>query len=332
MLNISANLPRSILFSTMKYLSPAFFVLTLFNLMSCQPVDIDPASGNRSASARLATVPPPNYRGLYVDGFDDILGNVSQEDSLLGWCVSNNINSISLYGLNAVLGDERYTALAQFIRKARVTYGIGQVAAVRGTSANFTQNANYDASRADLNERFTTYNLENEWWNNGPSCDFSCYTSILKDMSTKARAASPRITTEAYIGWFQNPPGQDLQQAKTLVRSLDRILVHDYRTAPEFGYMQSRLSYIGKAAQSLNRVMDVIVLFSAEPEFMQNYFSVAGQNHPFEDAYTDIVNQFNAASFSGKNNVRIIGYQIFDYSFAKQARPAYFGTIASSVQ
>lgn len=311
----------------MKYLSTVLFVLTLFNLMSCQPVDIDPTI---AGSARVATVPPPNYRGLYVDGFDQILGNISKEDSLLGWCISNNINSISLYSLNAVLGDERYTSLARFIRKARVTYGIGQVAAVRGSSANFTQNASYDASRTDLNERFTTYNLENEWWNNGPSCDFSCYTSILQDMSRIAGAASPRITREAYIGWFQNPRGQDLHQAKTLVRSLDRILVHDYRVAPQFGYMQDRLSYIGKAAQSQNRIMDIIALFSAEPEFMQNYFSVAGQNHPFEDAYTEIVNQFNAATFPGKANIRIVGYQIFDYSFAKQARPAYYGTLASN--
>lgn len=307
----------------MKFPLPVVFVLTLFSLVSCQLDVIDPLSPRQSASARLAATTPANYRGIYVDGFDAILGNSSREDSLLNWCVSNNVNAISLYNLNVVMGDERYPDLARFIRKARVTHGISQVAAVRGSSANFTQTAGYDASRVDLNERFTAYNLENEWWNNGPSCDFSCYSSILQTMSNKARKASPLITTEAYIGWFHNPSGQDLQQAKTLVRWLDRILVHDYRTYPQFGYMQSRLSYLGKAAQSQNRVIDVIVLFSAEPEFMQDYFSVTGQNHSFADAYGDIVNQFNVATFAGKNNVRLIGYQIFDYSWVKRARPTY---------
>lgn len=302
----------------MKYALPAAFLLSLAMLASCKLDTVDPVAPQ---SARIAA--PPAYRGIYVDGFKTILGNTVLEDSLLNWCVSHNMNTLSLYDLNTVMGNERYTALALFMQKARVKFGINQIAAVRGSSANFQQNASYDASRTDLNERFTIYNLENEWWNNGPSCDFNCYTSILQSMSNKARAASPSITTEAYIGWFQNPRGQELHQANTLVSWLDRILVHDYRPYPQFGYMQSRLSTIGKAAQSQNRVMDIIVLFSAEPEFMQNYYSVSGQNRSFDDAYTDIMNQFNAATFTGKNNVRLIGYQVFDYSFAKQARPAY---------
>ena len=303
----------------MRVPSAIVFLLVLSGLTGCLLDGVDPV--NTLKSVRMAA--PPTYRGVYVDNFDRILGNHTREDSLLNWCVSSGINSISLYDLNTIMGNERYTDLAVFIQRARSNFGIEQVAAVRGSSANFTQNASYDASRVHTNERFTTYNLENEWWNNGPSCDFSCYTAILKSMSNKARNASPRITTEAYIGWFLNPSGQDLQQAKTLVNWLDRILVHDYRTSPQFGYMQSRLSFLGKAAQSQNRVMDVIVLFSAEPEFMQNYFSVSGQNHSFTDAYADIVDQFNAASFAGKNNVRLIGYQIFDYSLARQARPTY---------
>ena len=307
----------------MKLSLPVVFLFALFTLISCQLDVIDPSSLRNSASARLVALTPADYRGVYVDGFNTILSNSSLEDSLLNWCVNNDVNAISLYDLNVVMGNERNTDLARFIRKARVTYGISQVAAVRGSSANFTQNASYDTFRTDLNERFTAYNLENEWWNNGPSCNFSCYTSILQAMYNKAHRASPPIIAEAYIGWFQNPSEQDLQQAKTLVRWLDRILVHDYRTYPQFGYMQSRLSYLGKAAQSQNRVIDVIVLFSAEPEFMQDYYSVTGQNHSFADAYGDIVNQFNGATFAGKNNLRLIGYQIFNYSWVKRAKPTY---------
>jgi len=67
--------------------------------------------------------------------------------------------------------------------------------------------------------------------------------------------------------------------------------------------------------------MDVIVIFSAEPDFMYDYFNVTSQNHSFEDAYVNILNQFNAASFGSKDHIQLIGYQIFDYSYAHMARP-----------
>jgi hypothetical protein len=262
------------------------------------------------------------YRGLYVDGFNSILGDTSKENSLLNWCVSNNFNALSLYNLNQIMGSPTSVAqLAQFIEKTRITFGINQIAAVRGTSANFIQNAQYDSSQTDLNERFSVYNLENEWWNNGPSCDFSCYTSILQTMETTAKNETPPMTTEAYIGWFENPDGQELNQANTLVSFLDRIMVHDYQKAPQISYMSSRLSFLGQAAQSQNRIMDVIVIFSAEPAYMGDYFNVTSQNHPFQDAYVNILNQFNAASFDYKAYVRLIGYQIFAYSYAHMARP-----------
>ena len=122
----------------MNYRYPVLFLLTLLSLISCQPVVIHSVVNGQSRSARSAAVPAPHYRGLYVDGFKRILGNVNSEDSLLNWCVSHDINALSLYDLNTVLGDERNTELARFILKARLTYGTGQVVAVRGSSANFT--------------------------------------------------------------------------------------------------------------------------------------------------------------------------------------------------
>ncbi len=291
-----------------------------FVFASCEQSDLLVEPNTAHTAGRIQAT--PSYRGLYVNKFDTILGNLAAEDSLLNWCKAYGFNAISLYSLNAVLGDERYTSLARFIKKARTGgYGINQVAAVRGSSANFTQNATYDASRADFNERFNVYNLENEWWNNGPDCNFTCYTNILQAMSQKAFAASSAMTREAYIGWFQNPDGQEARQATKLVQNLDRILVHDYRVSPSFGYMQSRLSYLGQAAQKQGRIIDVVVIFSAEPDYMQNYFSTTGQNKTFDNAYDVIVAQHSAASFQGKDNVRIIGYQVFQYEWARLARP-----------
>lgn len=288
--------------------------------VACEKIEINTEATPVHSAGRIEAT--PQYRGVYVNAFDKMLGNVAAEDSMLNWCKANGFNAISLYSLNAVMGDQRFTSLARFMKKARTGgYGITQIAAVRGSSNNFTQNANYDNSRTDLDERFNVYNLENEWWNNGPSCNFGCYTTILQFMGQKALAANPKIIRETYMGWFHNPKNQELQQAKTLVQNLDRLMVHDYRTAPSFGYMQSRLSFLGRAARNLGRVIDIIVIFSAEPEFMQNYFSTTGQNKTFDDAYAEIVAQHNAATFDGKDHIRIVGYQIFQYSLARQARP-----------
>jgi hypothetical protein len=279
--------------------------------------------GGYTLETLLTTSPPVTitYRGLYVDGFKSILGDTSKENFLLNWCVNNNFTALSLYDLNQIMDiPARVVELVQFIQKARITFGINQIAAVRGTSANFIQNAQYDSSRTDLNERFSVYNLKNEWWNDGPVCNFTCYTSILQTMKTYAKRATLSITAEAYIGWFKNPDGQELNQANALVNFLDRIMVHDYQKSPHLSYMTSWLSFLGQAAKNQSRIMDVIVIFSAEPDFMFNYFNVTSQNNSFEDAYVDILNQFNATSFDFKDHIRLIGYQIFAYSYAYMAR------------
>jgi hypothetical protein len=140
-------------------------------------------------------------------------------------------------------------------------------------------------------------------------------------MNQLAKNATPPITTEIYMGWFQNPQGQAFQQANILEGLLDRILIHDYQTSPSFGYLQNRTTYLGEAANSQNRTIDLIVIFSAEYSFMNSYFNVSSQNHTFEDAYQTVLNQFNTASFNCKANVRLIGYQIYAYSYAIAARP-----------
>ena len=66
------------------------------------------------------------------------------------------------------------------------------------------------------------------------------------------------------------------------------------------------------------KVLDVIIIFSAEnPTFSGAYFTT----HDFVDAYNIINNANNSASYSGKNGIKIIGYQIYNYSHGKLAKP-----------
>ncbi len=89
-------------------------------------------------------------------------------------------------------------------------------------------------------------------------------------------------------------------------------MVHDYQTSPQFSYLQSRITHLGQAANSQNRTVSLVVIFSAEPIYMYN---------TFQDAYQDILNQFNSVSFHFQANVQLIGYQIYSYTDASATRP-----------
>ncbi len=262
-------------------------------------------------------VTSPVYRGMYISDFENICGNTQREDSLLNWCFAKNINALSLYGLGSILSSSlNYSVLAAFIKRAKNQYGIKQISAVRGNSANVTgQTSAYNSSRTDTTERFNYMQLEREWWNN--ACTFNDYCNNLSAIQLWGNAQTPKVKTETYIGWFKNPTGQDSLMASALLQYSNRILVHDYVTTPNFGYLQNRLDYIGRAAKALNKTAEIIVIFSASPSFSYNYFL----SHTFNDAYATIVSGHNASSFAGKNNIKITGYQIFDSYAARTARP-----------
>ncbi|MBL0048437.1 MAG: hypothetical protein IPP32_10125 [Bacteroidetes bacterium] len=265
----------------------------------------------------------PTYKGVYIDSFDWIIGDTAMENPLLRWCKKESLNAISLYDTKALLlKSSNFPKLAKFIKKARTQYGIKQVAAVRSLGSQFTgSTSTYNKSRIDTMERFNVFNLENEYWNAGATNTFGDWYKNLNTMYTTAHAASPKITSEFYFGWFQNPSNKEITQAAKMVSTTDRILLHDYWSSPNFSYIQSRLAFLGQEALKQNKIIDIVVLFSIEQTFAYDYFDAMGQNHSFADAYNSIITQHNATTFTGKDNIRIIGYQLFCQSWARRARP-----------
>ncbi len=281
--------------------------------------DVSPKMG--SDAYRILTT--PTYKGVYIDSFEWIIGDTASENSLLRWCKKESLNAISLYDTKAILLNKAvYPKLAKFIKKARTQYGIKSVAAVRSLGSQFTgSTSTYNNTRSDTMERFNVFNLENEYWNSNASNTFGDWVKNLNTMNTTAHAATPRITSEFYFGWFQNPSNKEASQAAKMVAQTDRILLHDYWASPNFSYIQSRLAYLGQEALKQNKIMDIVVLFSVEQAFAYDYFNTLAQNHSYQDAYNSIILQHNATSFNGKDNIRIIGYQLFCQSWARRARP-----------
>lgn len=259
----------------------------------------------------------PTYKGIYYDNFMYEVGDTAKENKFLRYCKKYNLTTISLYDLESILWDTKnYSKTSRFIRKARVYYGIKRVTAVIGDSSSaINMIGKYHSNYKDTLKCFNAINLELEWWNN--ACSWSVYKLQLSSIQKWTKNQKTKIGCETYIGWYSNPSGIDSLMADFLDKKCDRILVHDYEAQPGFFYTKDRIDWIGRCSKYLNKVQEVIVIFSAEPNFSGPYF----HNNLFLAGYSSYVTGYKSTSFKGKNYMNITGYQIFDYGYAKSVRP-----------
>ncbi len=278
-----------------------------------------------------AQAQPAMLRGIYIDNFSQILGNSVKEDSLLHYAQDSSFNYLALYELQAInfSNASKVSSLASFIRRARENYGVQYVGAVCESYSSFQSDIGpYNNGRTNPNEKFNVFNIEFEFWigssvnpgayyctryltPNGCSCDTSGAFKFYIDQVRKidSLAAIQGALSETYVGWFNQGQGKQMAQY------LDRILLHAYRTDPSsvFGYSKTRLSYLA----SLGQQVDVVPIFSSEPDFMGPWLN----SHSMNDAYTQYQADFSADNSSWKPYIRLLGYQWFDYGFMPKPVP-----------
>ncbi len=280
-----------------------------------------------------------SLRGMYINGFDDILGNTQKEDSLLQYMSDSSYNYIALYDLQSVnfSSSSDVNMLSSFILKARQNYGIPYVGAVGETKTFFTNKIKgYNNSRTNANEKFNVFNLEFEFWttssvqpggyycvnylqNAGCNCDtagaFQYYMGMLK--SIDSLAATQGAISETYLGWFNQGQGKQIQS------NVDRILLHAYRVdnTSVWGYSKTRLGYLA----SNNQMVNVAPIFSSEPIFMGPWLQSHGQHEAYDRYETD----FNADNSSWKQFINLLGYQWFDWGYMPKPVPGAGGAAPS---
>jgi len=262
---------------------------------------------------------------MYIDDFDDILGNPVLEDSLLHYAQDSSFNYLCLYDLHSLnfSDEDEMDDLASFISRARQDFGIVDVGAV-GETYTFFQNKikNYNNSRTNSDEKFNVFNLEFEFWvtssvePGGYYCDtylqqancdcdtagaFQYYIGLLHKIDSLAQLQN--TICETYVGWFNQGQGQQIQQ------NSDRILLHAYRTSPSsvFSYSKTRLSYLA----ANNQEVYVAPIFSAQPSFMGPWM----EDHSQAEAFDQYEEDFDNYSASWKQYINLIGYQWFDWEY-----------------
>ena len=266
-----------------------------------------------------------SFRGVYIDKFDSKLGNKASEDSVLDWCIKNNLNQISLYSVGNILTQGKASLLNNFIGRASAApYNIN--VSVAAASLNTATNEyNYYTNYPN---KFSGITTEYEYWNGGNS--FSTFQSEINYMSSIHQVTGSAIKRQLYISKFtdaSNAATADTTIARCLVQNADKIFVVNYVTNA-YNLSNSTLNKIktiANASKKLNKVTEVVILFSVNQNStdpnLYNYFSVTGSNHAFADAYNKFKTDYNALTFTNKTSVNLVGYQLYNYSNASSARP-----------
>jgi len=270
-------------------------------------------------------------RAMYVDGFASILGDIAQEDALLAYAQTHEIETLLLYELHIVHANHNLPnattnqVLADFIYKAKTSYGITEMGATAENSDFFTNVIDaYNNSRTEPLEKFDIYNLEFEYWissatnaggyycttylsPNGLPCTeqgaFEYFVSILETMNTLADNNVHPITTEAYVGWTSTA------QAAIIATKLDKLRLHAYVSSPTtaFGYADDRLIDFANG----NPGLDVSIIYSAEPAFMQTWL----ESNSMLAAENTFTTDWVSGSTSWANNINLDGFTYFAFGF-----------------
>lgn len=274
-------------------------------------------------------------KGLYVNDFKHIIGNVEKERELLSFAKTEGFNYLLLYNLGFVhkrlyrLNDKRTAqVLADFIRRAKTAYGITQVGAVGETANSFKAIDQYnEIYGGDVLSSIDVYNLEFEFWNKHQIKDYYCSTYLSKQgkecdraeafdfylnnlKRIKAMAQARRVKCETYIG--KPTPAQ----CKSIGEVCDRVLVHYYRTSDVYKNGESIYQYndYRLAALAPDRgTLEIMPIFSAREKHMGPWLT----NHEKEEAYETFnhgVKGFEAISGEWKNHIKLQGAHWYRYT------------------
>lgn len=275
-----------------------------------------------------------NVRGLYVNGFNSILGNQSREDSLLRFAENNGFNYLTLYEVHLVHNTSSLTNIsssqtfANFISKAKTQFGINQIG-VAAENFWFFSNviAAYNQQHTALNEKVDVYNLEFEFWiptsvengayycttylqPNSLNCDtagaFQFYRKNLHQIDSLANANGQ--ISEAYFGFFNAGQGSQIVQT-----GVDRVLLSiylptsNYSASYQYNYVKPRFQNLASSQTEIK----VLPIYSGEPNFMQSWVV----SNPFFEPFTNLNNSLQAETEVWKNYINLEGIQWFAYSF-----------------
>ena len=274
-------------------------------------------------------------RTLYVDNFNNILGNPSKEDKLLFFAKRNNFNTLILYQLNKVdkrlsLSDPRKNnTLAEFISKSKIKFGLKHIGASGEAASFFTDVIDiYNKSRNKPEEKFDIYNLEYEYWSrkasgidgyycinyleeNKITCNregsFNYFISNLKTLKSLSKESKHKINIEAYVGYYTK------NEISEITKYCDRLLIHAYGKTPKmsFSTAKSSLNHLYK----INSKVKASILFSTRMDQLGYWLKFES----IGNCESQFIKEMNIKNINLKKNLNFDGFTYHTYSFLEKS-------------
>jgi hypothetical protein len=293
----------------------------------------------------------PSVKGLYINDYNTIVGNTTQENALLNWIQAKGINHVYCYDLNTICSTNAGRSALRALNPKLRQRGVIRIGGVGGSSATLigteaSSRRSYNSGCSLATQKFDIFNLENEFWNyNGVSpftqpgsntaLRFECNTTSdwnSQNTSIFNWGNTNGIQTDFYIGLIRDgktspatPPSSLKVPASTIANNLvianDRILLSAYMTTAQFvqssnsafDRIKANLQLIGERAVAARKVTNVAIILHGGTSYMYSYF----QTHTFQQAWTVLRNAFNASTGTWKNGINLVGYVIYGYQQVK---------------
>lgn len=271
-------------------------------------------------------------RALYINDFNTIIGNNSEETSLYNFVQSQGFNTIYCYDLNGILSTSSgRTAVRAFNTNVRYN-GVDIIGGIGGSSNSLVSSLSnsrlsYNSGCTINSQKYDYFNLENEFWNypNSGTSTFNIWKYYVNQVNQSISGTTTKF--DSYIGQIEDPTSANTQTqvSNFLVGNLDRILLACYVTTNQFtgstnyGFnrISDELTLIGNSAISSNTVADVAIIYHGGSSYMNSYF----QNNTFDNAYNNFLNVYNSWTGTSKNGINLIGYVIYGYQQVKNLIP-----------
>ncbi len=277
-----------------------------------------------------------NTKGMYIDGFKNIIGNTEKEDELLCYAQEEGFNYLLLYNLTAVHRQhydltewESAQVLASFIERAKTEYGINEVGAVGEKFSSFEKIISYNQLyKGEPNKQFDILNIEFEFWNKHLYENYYCekylqprglpcttdgaFEYYIKQLKKTAKVGKKNgLKTETYIG------SPKPTHCKAIGATCDRVLVHFYRKSDTykngnslFNCKTERLKHLAPHKGTLK----VLPIFAANDKFMADWLN----SHPADQVFETYMNGqagYNSCEEDWKDHISIDGFQWYAYSY-----------------
>ena len=260
--------------------------------------------------------------GVYINNFDEVLGNSGEQTALTSYLQGVKINDLTFYMGSLLDNSGNRTSMRSYMlslttagftrRASNVTQATGCIYPLKvGTEAH------YNAGCSTAGEKFNGFTQEWEFWHDNPYGTFDTFK--VKDDSILAYCTANSMYYDIYVARCRDYTGAntEAQVAAQMVKH-ETIFLVDYVSTSKYNTykglsdgIKTQLNIIGAAAKLAGKVQKVCILWASEGNDGANMESYFLANPTLLPAFNGFKTVYNNWSSPYKSSLKIIGQKIY---------------------